>query len=207
MSLKLKVPDIGVKKKRKRMRKKNSLEWYKVCRYWVTENLQPDREKPYTFKDCAQAWKINYGSLRNVAHRDNWKGELQKALDEKNTQVLEVVKQDTAVEEGEVRIRQARVARLALAKATVRLQAIEPGDLSVREALELLKLGFEQERKALGLADKYEFTTPDDELEESVVEQMGNHKKLMALASALLTYTEGDDPELIEDGDFHEVKN
>jgi hypothetical protein len=54
-------------------------------------------------------------------------------------------------DETEVRRRQAGMARVAIAKALEALKYIKASDLSPNEAFRLLKLGLEQERRALGI--------------------------------------------------------
>jgi hypothetical protein len=75
---------------------------------------------------------------------------------------VEAVKQLSIVNELEVRLRQATISRQAINKALAAIDGIDPSKLDVKDAIALLRLGLENERKALGIPDNVRFEMPKD---------------------------------------------
>ncbi len=74
-------------------------------------------------------------------------------LSDRDKRSLKEVRDRAMWDETEVRLRQAGMARVAMAKAVEALKYIKASDLSLNQAFRLLKLGLEQERRALGIPD------------------------------------------------------
>ena len=55
----------------------------------------------------------------------------------------------------EVRVRQATYGNLVQGKAVMRLNTIDPAKLTIREAIDLMRMGVEMERKALAMPDHF----------------------------------------------------
>lgn len=127
--------------------------WLQIRDDYIDENLDPEREAPFTLKDVAARWKLNYGTLRNHASAGGWNDRLHEIVEQRNQKTQEIVQNSISYEEAEVRTRQARIARLAQDKATIALESIKPEDLSNREVIDLLRFSLEAERRALGMPD------------------------------------------------------
>ena len=130
--------------------------WRELRDEYLNQNLVP-REKPFTLKMLAAAYGMSAGVVRAKAADEKWNKILARRRDELDSNVRDKLADSAVFNEVEVRIRQATYARLAQSKAITKLQMVEPKDLSVNQALLLLKLGLEEERKALGFADKFLF--------------------------------------------------
>jgi hypothetical protein len=134
---------------------KPKFDWAIIRNDFVQRNLLGTDGKLYTLEECAQKWGISYGRLRNVAASEKWIEQVKADKVKLIGKSLERAKDDAVFNEVEIRTRQATYAKLAQTKAILRLQAIEPDTLTVREATLLLQLGFISERKALGLPDTF----------------------------------------------------
>ena len=87
----------------------------------------------------------------------------------------------------EIRQRQAQIARFLTDKALRRLINLPPEQLTKKEAIELVRLGLGEERKALGLPDKQEVnSTLEIKGQYSVVDQITHHQLGEALFNKLL---------------------
>jgi len=90
-----------------------------------------------------------FSSLADWSRRFDWvdrAGAWDEHLDrEERLQAIE--------DRRKMRSNHARVGRIAIAKAAVALDGINPGDLTPREAIALAKIGTEIERKSLGEPD------------------------------------------------------
>lgn len=131
---------------------KQSCDWEAMRREYLDHNLNHP-EAPVSLKELAVKYKVSYGLVRNHSHDERWAYQLADLLDQKENKVTTEVVKRSVVSEVEVRLRQAGISRLAVAKAVAKLRTIDPDDLTVKEAIDLLKLGLEQERKALGLPE------------------------------------------------------
>ena len=170
------------------------VDWSVAKLDYITENLhRAGRGDPYTLKDVAAKWGVSYGQARNIAGRDKWNAELAQREKERNNKALEKVQTYEQFNEAEIRSRQARYSRLAMGKAMQRLAALDPATLTVKEAIELLKLGLVEERKALGLPDAFTFTPPPQNEEGeygSVIDHVNRQAQLQALGGKLLEFVE-----------------
>lgn len=138
------------------------MTWDRLRIEFLTENLSGDRLRAYTLRELCEKYSLNYGSLRNVASSEKWGAQLTEMVKSKRDKSTEVVQAVQMVNEVEVRVRQAQFARLTMNKAILRIQAIDPAKLSVKEAVELLRLGMQEERKALGLVDTVVYIKPPE---------------------------------------------
>src|SRR5205823_3056618 len=104
-----------------------------------------------------------YDALRKAAARGRWSSKAAVATAKRDAEVASKMKQqnplttwlsEQAVEsEIDVRCRHQRLARCLQQAALERLTAIRPGELSVKLAVEMLRIGIDAERMALGLGD------------------------------------------------------
>lgn len=142
-----------------------SVEWIKIKAKYLTENLRTDRATPYSYTDIAREFGVVPGTVRNRASKEKWKDALLDAVREKAENDVNVAKEATSFDEAETRHRQATYARVAQAKAILRLRDLDASSLTIREAIDLLKLGLNEERSALGLPNEYIAAQDRDDLE------------------------------------------
>ena len=157
-------------------------DWRTIKIDWLDKNLRVG-QKPFTLKQVATKWGVAYGTVKNKAYRDGWRNQLTQAKAERDKRSSVIV----ARYETEVRWLQARLARVAIVKA---LKALNQMDLTVSEAIRLLKLGLEQERRALGIPklSPPEDHPPTDDEYESVEDMMARVRKYRDLADRFLKF-------------------
>lgn len=139
-----------------------SVNWIAVKQDYLTTNLNPQNEKPYSLAQLASTWDLNYGTVRNRASTEGWNEELNDQANKQSKEVIELAQKQYIYDEVDIRRRQADIAKFATAKAIERLRNLKVDELTPREAIELLRLGLVEERKALGMPDKYEFAAISD---------------------------------------------
>ena len=118
---------------------------------------------PATLKQLAMKHGRNYEALRKAAAKGKWSNRAAVASAERDAAVAEKMRQQNALtacllgktvkREVDVRRRHARVARGLQEAALQRLMAIRPDELSPKLAIEMLRIGVEVEREALGFGD------------------------------------------------------
>lgn len=160
--------------KKKKTKAKGRIDWHTVRELFISRNVHPETTgQRYTLKDVADDFSITYGSVRNVASREKWDEQLKEAINTREIAVNKRIEQEkqhvqNALQKEEinkevtVRHRQATVARMLQSKAAGKLTNLNPQDLTIREAIDLMRLGIIEERKALGIADKYEVTAREE---------------------------------------------
>ena len=160
-------------------------DWGAIKTDWMAENLRAG-QKPFTLKQVAKKWGVAYGTVKNKAYRDGWRNQLTQAMAERDKRSSVIV----ARYETEVRWLQARVARAAIVKALKALKQFKPKDLTASEATRLLKMGLEQERRALGIPKLRppEHQPPTDDEYESVEDMMARVRKYRDLADRFLKF-------------------
>ena len=157
-------------------------DWRTIKIDWLDKNLRVG-QKPFTLKQVATKWNVAYGTVKNKAYRDGWRGQLADFISDRDKRSLKEVRNRAMWDETEVRLRQARMARVAMAKA---LKYIKASDLSPNQAITLLELGLEQERRALGIPDvmppEHQPSPEDKYGNESVEDRMARVRKYRELA-------------------------
>ena len=169
-----------------------NIDWGSAKADYFAKNLKQDKQKPFTLKDLSLKWCVSYKTIRNKASQENWAGQLQAKVKEQNTQIVAEVQSQGAFNEAEIRLRQAEIARKAVSKALVKLENVKPNELTNKEAIDLLKLGLIEERKALGLPEKFEFRSQDLPTGQlfTVEDRIKQHKQVEVIALSLLQYVE-----------------
>ena len=144
-------------------------------------------QKRFTLKQVAKKWNVAYGTVKNNAYRDGWRSQLVDSISDRDKRSLKEVRDRAMWDETEVRWRQARLARVAIVKA---LKALTQLDLTASEATRLLKMGLEQERRALGIPklSPPEHHPPTDDEYESVEDEMARVRKYRDLADRFLKF-------------------
>jgi hypothetical protein len=151
-------------------------------------------------------------TARNKASTEKWHQEienrrkareeiLEQKMVERTTMALDQLQQDFATNEAAIRKRHATMARGLQVRAIQRLKDIDLKDLTARDALLMLKLGIEEERFALGMAQLYQ--PAKDSTKNSdytpIVEQLGGHQKVQRIGMLLLEALKGSDIDDIPD--------
>ncbi len=170
------------------------IKWREVKKKFLEENLKSDRGGPYSLKMLARDLKINYGTIRNKAGDDNWQEELTTLAAKRDSQATEELMKNVAFDELEVRTRQANFSRFIVSRAMARLQTLKPETLSVKDCIELLRIGLRGEREALGLPSIFEFHPPPldaDGYYEKPIERIKKHDELRRIAGRLLIELQG----------------
>lgn len=165
------------------------IDWVPIKTDFITENLNRDRQSPFSLKELAYKWHLSYKTVRNHAHKEKWGEELRQRVFDLNRRSLDVVQEQRSIDEAEVRTRQADAAKEMLDLALAKLRTLRPQDLSKKEAIELLRIGLTEERRALGLADRYELKAQVNSQDRfSPVEEMiKGHQQIEILALRILT--------------------
>lgn len=167
---------------------KQTIDWEKVKTDYIRENLRPDKEESFSLKQLSVRWKIAYKTIRNMASKEKWNQHLQDKIAEQNSKVIEKIQDNEIINEVEIRLRQASIARKLQEKAIRRLESVSPEKLSIKEAIELVKLGMVEERKALGLPDKHEITQVINGEFPSVEQSINSHRRIELIAVRLMDF-------------------
>jgi hypothetical protein len=154
----------------------------RMKQHYLTQNLKPGITKPYTLNEVAKAFNVTVGHVRNISSRFKWNEELRALQENRNQQAVQVVQNFQLVNEVEIRTRQAEYARTAMTKAIQKIQTIDPLKLTVKEAVELLKLGLQEERRALGLVESVTYQVPANEKD---AQKLGAVQRAMAIIDRL----------------------
>jgi hypothetical protein len=164
-----------------------NIDWEKLKVDYIAENIKQGKDKPFTLKELSVRWHVSYKSIRNRSSKEGWNEHLSLKLQEQHTAVVAKISEAEVLNEVEIRTRQAGITRIVIDKAIRRLEMVPAEDLTKREAIELLKLGLTEERKAAGLADKFEMTAKNsDSLFMAVDERLKNHRRVELLAVRVL---------------------
>lgn len=172
------------------------VDWNLVREDYFARNLRSGRTARSTLKEVAVTWGVPYKTVRNRASSEKWSEQLRDRTVQHATAVATRLHREDVVDETVVRLRHAKTARLAVDKAFARLATIDPDELTVREVVELLRLGLVEERKALGLPEQFEMsgTATREATVVSVEERKDRYRRLATLGASLLTYIQQHGP-------------
>lgn len=158
-----------VKKRKTRVK----VNWTKARDFFISMNVESDN-RACTFKTVAEHFGCSYGAVRNQAAKGEWENMLilerekrtkavQEAITEAHNKSLEKLNGEAINAETEVRRRQATVARMMYSQGASRLRTIKPEELTPAEATTLVRVGLQEERRALGIPDEVHITGGDNE--------------------------------------------
>jgi hypothetical protein len=144
------------------MPRRNAKDWEILKKDFFEQNISG---RGCTLRQFAEQHAIKYTHLRNKSSTDNWSPELEEERESRakliaeqvqaaHSESLSIVQGEAINNEVTVRLRHARNARGIQAKAIERLRTVAVAELTVRESIELLRLGMLEERIALGLGQK-----------------------------------------------------
>jgi hypothetical protein len=167
-----------------------SVRWDVIREDYIAQNLvRAKGQPPYNLKALSAAHGISYHYIRQIAGTQKWNKLLKERVEERNRQAVEQITGVALFDEIEIRTRQATYARLASSIAHAKLNGLDQNDikkLSVRDAIELLRIGLAEERTALGL-DKGG-TPPAQPEDRSLSDQ-----QVFAVARRVIEMRRGDD--------------
>ena len=168
------------------------VDWNLVREDYFARNLRGQGTVRSTLKELADAWAIPYKTVRNRASGEKWSEQFRDRAIQHATAVATRLQREDVVDETVVRLRHAKTARLAIDTALARLASVDPEELTVREMVELLRLGLTEERRALGLPEQFEISgaAARSATVVTVEERKDRHRKLATLGTSLLTYIE-----------------
>lgn len=156
--------------------------------------------KVVTLHAMAIKYGVNHQSVRNKSSKEKWPAQLEakkkereqlvaEKLAERTSLALDQLNQEFVTSEVEIRKRHALMARGLQVRAVKRLKEIPLEAFTARDALTMLKMGLEEERRALGLPEYYVQERDEDKHHgeyKSVAEQIGGHKKIQSIGMQLL---------------------
>jgi len=163
----------------KKMRTGSRILWGKLKKEFMTRNLSSDDEDHISASMLAAEYGLVIKTVQNRAAKEKWYGELRDLRELVTTDVKDTIfpdqqavvtriKADAINEEVAVRRRHLVIARNVLVKASMKLKNIKPEDLTIREALDFMKLGITEERRALGIPDETSITLHQEENTEEL---------------------------------------
>lgn len=158
--------------------------WELIKEDWIAQNLRLMPGEPaYTLKQLAAAWGIAYVVIRQMSSKHKWGPQLKERLAKLQEETHARLHEVALFDEIEIRTRQATYARLASSIAFQKLQTLDEKaikNMSVKDAVELLKIGLGEERQALGIGDVV--ATPKSPEDRAVLSE----KQVFAVARRVL---------------------
>jgi hypothetical protein len=142
-------------------------DWEFLREEWINQNLVLDLEGPYTLKMLCEDNDLSYSMVQNKSAKEGWMAMLKDRQGVGTALAKSTLKNSEIFNELKVRVRQATYGNMVQSKAALRLNEIDPKKLTVREAIDLMRLGVEMERRALAMPDHFIFAegfgTEDEE--------------------------------------------
>jgi hypothetical protein len=127
-------------------------DWDALKEDWLSRNLDPEREHAlYTLKAFADEHKIPYNTMRLRAGKERWYDQLHLAKVQSADKALDELTSRAGFDEYQFRLAHMRTAELMQKKGLEKLLAANISDLSVQDAINLMRYGVDIERKALGM--------------------------------------------------------
>ena len=185
---------------------KGQKRWDLMCEDFIAQNLRLTKDDPpYTLKDCAAAWGVSYPLLRQKAATQKWNIQLKERLERLRLEAQEKIQNIALFDEIEIRTRQATYARHASLIAYQKLKGLDEkaiAKMSIKDAVELLKIGLSEERQALGIGDTLRVPPAPGQGDKPVL----NERQVFAVARRVLemrklddgSYAERTEPEAAE---------
>jgi len=128
-------------------------DWALICRDFIATGLVAGKRP--TYAEMAKKWGLPLTTVRARASADRWVEMYEAAVVERNEQALTVLMDSAVLDEVEIRRRQVSIGRLCASLGIARLDMIDPGELTVKEATELVKLGVDIEARGAGLTKEF----------------------------------------------------
>lgn len=129
------------------------MTWELVKHIFIHRNLNADLTMPVTYAHLAAEFGISESAIKYHAAKEKWTDLLASLRKERESVVKAMHRVYEVIPEMQVRARQAEFARVAAQKALERIQDLDAQKLTVKEAVLLLRLGLQEERRAMGIPD------------------------------------------------------
>lgn len=152
--------------KRIEIKRSSRIDWVALKETWMRAHMN---NESMSLEEAGKMYGASKSTVWNRSSQERWAEELAFRIKNRDDIVGEAIKarseeamarlqEDYVTNEAEIRKRHAMIARGVQAKAVRRLQAVKIEDMKVSDAISLLKLGLDEERRALGLAEVYDPT-------------------------------------------------
>jgi len=167
--------------------------WHLLKEDWINQNLEPGRTEDYQLKELAIKWGTKLGSLRRISALEKWADQLHDIRQKQAETAVARVQAIESFNEIETRLRHATVSREAMELGLSRIRSLNKDQITNKEAIELVKLGLDGERKALGLPETFSFIPTGmqgDGSYKPVSEAIQDQVKLKMLGAKLLKFAE-----------------
>ena len=168
-------------------------DWNKLRLEYLRENLHSGRAERFTLADLAKRQDISHGLVRNVAARDGWTKQLEEMLVTVNAEATSALQERFRVKEIDVRLRQAAFCQIVMTKAMSKLLLMEADELTAKDAIALLSLGLQQERRAMGIAEEVSIEVMQEQAkrnEDRYLEAVKKSKEILGRLRTRLASTE-----------------
>lgn len=149
-----------------------AVRWAALKEEWLVQNLAMTDGGTFSFKALAEMHGLSHGTVRNHAAKYKWHEELKVRASNVQERVVEAVQTSIVETELQVRMRHATVSKFALSKGLERIRNISSETLTPREAIDLMRIGMEYERRSYGFRDQYEFWVHQNRPDNSTPEHM-----------------------------------
>ena len=168
-----------------------SLRWEAIKEDYIAQNLTRAKGQPaFNLRKLAEAHNVSYHYVRQIAATQKWNKQLKERIEQRKQEAVASITGVALFDEIEIRTRQATYARLASSLAHQKLSGMTVEDIkkmSVRDAIELLRIGLTEERVALGIKD-IGGTPPPPEAERQLSDQ-----QVFAVARRVIELKRGQD--------------
>lgn len=185
---------LEIKRKRKRATK---FPWDEIKDTWILSHLDG---RPLTHVQLAEKYGSSVFAISSRSSKYKWADELKIKSQEKadflagqlrgaSELAIAGVQQELATNEIAVRTKHATISRALQARAMKVLTSIDLKQITAKDALLMLKIGLEEERKALGLPDVFVRTENNNTTHpeyKPLVQQFDQHREVQAMGIELL---------------------
>jgi hypothetical protein len=130
---------------------KKNLDWLAVREDFIVTNLDPELDKPYTYRDVAKKWGVARETVGLHGKAEGWREELAARAKARSDASIEAQQRKFADKEAAIREKHANVAMALTAKAVVKLQNINAEDLTTDQMIKILQFSLPEERDARGI--------------------------------------------------------
>jgi hypothetical protein len=140
----------------------NKINWQSIKNEWVSLKANGSA---ISLREFSKRHGTRYEYMRIMSSKNKWAAAVEDRIKdiekrvsdqliERSADAITSVRQALASDESEVRERHAKMSKEMQRKAISRLREIPPEQLTAREAIDLLRISMEQERRALGIPDE-----------------------------------------------------
>lgn len=178
-------------------KRRDKIDWIMIREQWMESHIQ---KKGMNFRQLAAANDISWAQVRNRASQEDWTGQLELRLQHYDQEVArrlgaaanavtEKLQDQFIGNEIEIRRRHAKAARGIQGKALERIATMSIEEMKPSDAIAMLKLGLEEERRAMGMPNDYVAPAETGRIHpefRTVQEQERDHGKIAKAAGAIL---------------------